>query len=181
MGTAVFEPSSIWEGDPQSSSGGSGFLWAAMDLKWIPFALSVVFSSSQCPLPRRGEQLQLGSRRVASQERGYAQADVFSLQTEGKYNTGYWDLALQSEAWCWEQLRAGFWTQTRQMRSCCCSLFLCWVLHWPFSFGPGPDPQLQRGYCNKGVESRNTRDPYRYSPLSTDRALQGRQPHPEHD
>lgn len=35
---------------------------------------------------------------VASHETGYTQADVLSLQREGKCKTGTWDLALELEA-----------------------------------------------------------------------------------
>lgn len=57
---------------------------------WAPFALSVVSVVSQfcCSL----------AELVASQERGYTQADVFSLQIEGKCKTGTWGLALELEA-----------------------------------------------------------------------------------
>lgn len=93
---------------------------------------------------------------VASQETGYTQADVFSLQREGKCKTGTWDLALELEAWCWELLWAEFCGQAVWLSSVLAAVpFFSWVLHQVFPTRSRKGPKAAARLWNKAVESRD--------------------------
>ena len=138
-------------------------------LTWMPFPPSVAFSFSQSAFPRWGGQLQPGSRPVASQERCYTQADVFSMQNR-VMGPGSGVSGLMLRAVASSVLWAG--CLTRQMCSCRCSLSLCWAFQ-VFPIWSSTDPQLQWGYWNNGVEWRNTRALQEYSPLPSEPFTQG--------
>lgn len=126
LGTAVFEPSSIWEGDPQRSSGGSGFLWAAMISNGRPL-LCQLFSPPLSVLSL-GEENSYSLAADWWPHRREVTPSLMSTCCKQKENTtqstGTWlcSQRLGVESCC--QQGSGH-RLTWQMCSCCCSLFLC--------------------------------------------------------